>query len=259
MKILMSNDDGIYADGIRQLAAAFSGENEVVLSAPDRERSAASNGMTLIAPLRAKRVKLSDLPDVRAYAVDGTPVDCVRLGLGNLFPEAELVLSGVNHGANTGTDTLYSGTVAAAHEAAQLGVPAVAVSINSFIPEHWETAVHYAKAAVRYIARHPMPAGTVLNVNVPDLPLEEVRGLRLARLGVVRYALAFLEKKDPIGETYYWPPRARLPYDGDPAADYALIKQGYAVMTPLTCDLTDERTLLHMRETESEEDCPWTR
>ncbi len=240
---MLSNDDGVFASGIAALATAFLPEHEVFLSAPDRERSAASNSMTLSTPLRATPVHLPALPEARAFAVDGTPVDCVRLGLGNLFPRPDVVLSGINHGFNLATDTLYSGTVSAAFEAALLGYPAVAVSIGSFTPQHLDTAAHFGFLAAQHVLKHPMPFGMVLNVNVPDLPLSEIRGVRAARTGVHTYRLAFIEREDPMGKPYYWPPRKREEWDNGPDTDCVLAREGYVTLTPLGFDLTNAALL----------------
>lgn len=200
--------------------------------------------MTLFDPLRAERVSLPAAPDVEAYAVTGTPVDCVRLALGNLFPEPDLVLSGVNEGANLGTDTLYSGTVAAAHEAALLGYQAIAVSCHGHRPVHFETAARVALRAAERLQVAPLPFGVVLNINVPDLPLDGLRGVRCAPLAVTRYPLRFAERKDPYGGTYYWAPGGgKLDVYEEEDVDERWTREGYAVCTPLTYDLTDRAVL----------------
>ncbi len=243
MKILLSNDDGVCSEGIRVLAEALSKRHDVCASAPDCERSAVSRGMTLFSPLRAEPYILPGLPDVPAYAVNGTPVDCVRLGLGNLFPDAKVVVSGINHGANVGTDVLYSGTVGAAHEAALLGIQAVAVSVNAFAPTHFDTAARAAVWAVDYVSEHPMPYGTVLNINVPDLPASKIRGIRKAPTSVVQYTLKFVEREDPMGRKYYWPPRGRISNAEGLDLDERWLNDGYIVCTPLTYDLTDSMSM----------------
>lgn len=245
MKLLVSNDDGYLAAGIGALVKALAGAgHEVYVAAPHRQRSAASRLMTLHEPLRAERVTLPAAPDVPAYAVSGTPVDCVRLALGNLFPAPDAVLSGVNHGANLGTDTLYSGTVAAAHEAALLGYPAVAVSCCRMDAAHFDTAAHVALRAAERLVQNPLPFGVVLNINVPDLPLDGLRGVRCAPLAVTRYPLRFAERKDPYGGTYYWAPGGgKLDVYEEEDVDERWTREGYAVCTPLTYDLTDRAVL----------------
>ena len=211
MKLLLSNDDGIHAVGIHALAEELSKSHEVYVSAPASQQSAVSRAMTLYDPLRADAVPFAGLPDGRAYAVTGTPVDCVRLGLGNLFADVpfDMVISGINIGPNIGSDTLYSGTVAAAHEAALLGYRSIAMSCCSFTPQHMDTSARIAAQMVDYLAAHPLPFGMLLNVNVPDVPYEELRGIRAVPMCRQEYQLDFIERKDPKGRSYYWPPRHR--------------------------------------------------
>lgn len=237
MKLLLSNDDGVYAEGIAALATALMDEHELYISAPDRQRSAVSRSMTLFSPLRARE---TTLPGVRAkaFAVSGTPVDCVRLGLGNLCPAPDVVVSGVNHGPNLGTDVLYSGTVAAAHEAALLGYQAIAVSDCAHNPKHLDTAAKVAAACVRYISAHPLPFGCVLNVNVPDVPYGELKGFKKARTCIERYGLKFVERLDPMGVPYYWPPRDRTTDVCGQDVDERWTDAGYVSLTPLMFDLT---------------------
>ena len=244
MKFLLCNDDGYLAEGIGTLAKSLSGDHEVFVAAPNRQRSAASRSMTLFDPLRVERVALPLAPDVPAYSVSGTPVDCVRLALGNLFPKPDIVLSGINHGGNLGTDTLYSGTVAAAHEAALLGHQAIAVSCMGYRPAHLDTAAFVARRAAEYLLAHPLPFGVVLNINVPDLPLNALKGVRTAPLSVVQYALRFEEREDPYGGRYFWAPSGQKL--SDPAGqdvDERYVMDGYAVFTTLHYDLTDRQTL----------------
>jgi len=244
MKILISNDDGYLADGIGILAKTLSKQHTVCVVAPHRQRSAASRSMTLFDPLRVERVRLPLAPEVEAYSVTGMPVDCVRLGLGNLFPNADIVLSGINHGGNLGTETLYSGIVAAAHEAALLGFPAIAVSCLASRPKHPETAAEIASRLVDRILSDALPFGTVLNVNVPDLPMDELAGIKTAPLAVVDYALRFEERTDPYGGRYFWAPSGQKISDSKGQdVDERYVLEGYAVCTPLTYDLTDRKTL----------------
>jgi 5'-nucleotidase len=238
MKLLLSNDDGVFASGIRALAAELSKTHEIMISAPDRERSAVSRAMTLLEPLRAKKAHLEGLPEIPAYAVSGTPVDCVRLALGNLFSAPDLVVSGINHGPNLGTDTLYSGTVAAAHEAALLGYQAIAISGFSYTGEFQETAARVAALAVDYVQKHPLQFGTVLNVNVPALPFEELKGVKATPLFVEQYALTYIEREDPFGRKYYWTPRGCTSCSDGMDVDDRWAREGYVTLTPLTYDLT---------------------
>ena len=247
MKLLLSNDDGVFASGIYALAAELSKTHEIMISAPDRERSAVSRAMTLMDPIRAKKVQLHGLEQISAYAVSGTPVDCVRLALGNLFPAPDMVISGINHGPNLGTDTLYSGTVAAAHEAALLGYQAIAISGLSHKSEYQDTAARIAALAVAYVSRHPLQFGTVLNVNVPALPYEAIKGVKVTPLCVEQYTLPYVEREDPFGRKYYWTPRGCTTCSTDMDVDDRWAREGYVTLTPLTCDLTQYSRLNDMK------------
>src|SRR6266540_6380318 len=196
VRVLLSNDDGIHAPGLEALAAAFEGD-EVWVVAPDREQSASSHAISLHRPLRMHEL----MP--RWYSVDGTPTDAVYMGLNHVLREArpDVVVSGVNHGPNLGNDVLYSGTVAAAMEAALLGVHAIAVSLASAPPHDFEPAARFATALARRIVQSAPPAPLLLNVNVPPGP---VRGYRFTRLGRRTYGSEVVEKVDPRGRKYYW-------------------------------------------------------
>lgn len=250
MKLLLSNDDGVFAEGLHALAAELGKTHEIMISAPDRERSSVSRAMTLNDPLRAKKVRLDGLPDVIAYAVSGTPVDCVRLALGNLFPKPDMIVSGINHGPNLGTDVLYSGTVAAAHEAALLGYQAIAVSGLSFLAEHMDTAARVAAHAVSYVAQNPLEFGMLLNVNVPALPYAELKGVKVAPLCVEDYALKYIEREDPFGRKYYWIPCGCNTRSNDMDVDDRWAHEGYVTLTPVTYDLTHYPRLRQMDERE---------
>ncbi len=238
MKLLLSNDDGVFAGGIRALATELNRHHEIFVSAPDRERSAVSRAMTLNEPLRAQKTRIEGLPEVPAFAVSGTPVDCVRLALGNLFSAPDIVVSGINLGANLGTDVLYSGTVAAAHEAALLGYPAIAISSLSHKGEYLETAARIASFAVDYLSEHPLSFGTVLNVNVPSVPYEALKGIKVTPLAIEEYALEYVEREDPFGRTYYWCPRGCTTCSEGMDVDDRWAREGYVTLTPVTYDLT---------------------
>ncbi|MBR0435648.1 MAG: 5'/3'-nucleotidase SurE [Clostridia bacterium] len=235
MRILLVNDDGINAEGIRTLMRTLSKEHEVFAVAPDRQRSAASMAMTLDTPLRAVPVPV-DLPVAGAFAVDGTPVDCARLALGNLVQEPDLVISGINLGPNLGTDTLYSGTCAAAQEAALYGLQAIAMSLDHRNPTHFETALAVTERMIGIVERHPLPTGLFYNVNVPDLPIAEIRGYKVTHLAYVRYNGVYEKREDPLGKPYYWVPRGKLPCEADEDTDYAWMKKGYVTVTPMSFD-----------------------
>lgn len=233
MHILISNDDGYLSEGINTLAGALQAHADISVVAPDKNRSAASNSLTLDTPLRAT---LCDNGFVR---VDGTPTDCVHLALtGLLDHEPDMVFAGINHGANLGDDVLYSGTVAAATEGRFLGLPAVAISLIGSNPKHFETAAHVAVTLLKKIQARPLPRDTLLNVNVPDVPLSELKGYQSTRLGARHKAEAMIRSSDPRGHTIYWvgPPGGEQ--DAGPGTDFDAVKNAYVSVTPLQLDLT---------------------
>ncbi|MCK9607083.1 MAG: 5'/3'-nucleotidase SurE [Methylomonas sp.] len=243
MHILISNDDGYLAQGINALAAALQQHADVSVVAPDRNRSAASNSLTLDMPRRAT---LCDNGFVR---VDGTPTDCVHLAItGLLASEPDMVFAGINHGANLGDDVLYSGTVAAATEGRFLGLPAVAVSLVGSDPKHFDTAAQVAVALLKKIQTHPLPDDTLLNVNVPDLPFEQLKGFQSTRLGQRHKAEAVIRASDPRGHTIYWVGPPGSEQDAGPGTDFDAIRNGYVSVTPLQLDLTRFDRLEGLRE-----------
>ena len=242
MKILVSNDDGVHADGIRVLSAALSALADVVVVAPDRNHSGASHSLTLENPLRVEAMAHNGF-----MAVKGTPTDCVHLAVNELLkPLPDMVVSGINHGANLGDDVIYSGTVAAATEGRHLGLPAMAVSLVG--SEHFASAAHYACRLVQGLMRNPLPADQILNVNVPDLPLAEIKGIRVTRLGCRHPAEAVIVEQDPRGRPIYWigPPGATQ--DAGEGTDFAAIEAGFVSITPLQVDMTAYRYLDGLQE-----------
>ncbi len=235
MKILVSNDDGYLATGIIVLADALAQVADVVVVAPDRNRSAASNSLTLESPLR-----VSEVAENR-YKVDGTPSDCVHLALtGFLDHEPDLVVSGINHGANLGDDVIYSGTVAAAMEGRFLGLPTIAVSLvgSGSHLTHFATAARVATELVQKLERSSLAPDVVLNVNVPDIPYDDLNGIHATRLGFRHKAEQLLEDKDPHGRPIYWVGPPGPGQDAGEGTDFFAIEQGAATVTPLKVDLT---------------------
>lgn len=233
MKILISNDDGYMAEGIRALTAALAELGEITVVAPDRNRSGASNSLTLENPLRLNRM------DDGVYRVDGTPTDCVHLAItGLLDEEPDMVVSGINAGANLGDDVLYSGTVAAAMEGRFLGLPAIAISLNGHTATHFETAAWVAEKLVRHLQKTALPADTILNVNVPDLPIDEIVGFETTRLGHRHKAEPVIKEFDPRGREMYWVGPAGEEQDAGPGTDFDAIRRGAVSVTPLQIDLT---------------------
>ncbi len=233
MKILVSNDDGYLATGINVLTAALEEVADVVVVAPDRNRSAASNSLTLKVPLRVSEVAPN------RYKVDGTPSDCVHLALtGFLDFVPDLVVSGINHGANLGDDVIYSGTVAAAMEGRFLGLPTIAVSLVGNDLQHFETAAAVASELVQKIERAPLASDVVLNLNVPDVALSELKGVQATRLGFRHKSEQILKDTDPYGRPIYWVGPAGEGQDAGEGTDFFAVRQGFASVTPLKVDLT---------------------
>ena len=238
MRILLSNDDGYQAPGLRALHEAIADIAEVVVVAPDRDRSGASNSLTLELPIRAREAENGFL------SVEGTPTDCVHLAItGLLQSEPDMVVSGVNAGANMGDDVIYSGTVAAATEGRFLGYPAIAVSIASYTPRYFDTAARVAAELVQRLASNPLASDSILNVNVPDLPYSELQGMVATRLGHRHKAEPVVKSQDPRGRPIYWVGPAGAEQDAGPGTDFHAVRNGYVSVTPLQVDLTRHRTL----------------
>ena len=233
MRILISNDDGVLAPGIRVLAKTLATIATIDVMAPDRNRSGASNSLTLSRPVRVKQLEDG------CYSVEGTPTDCVHLALTGFFePVFDMVISGINDGGNLGDDILYSGTVAAAMEGRNLGLPAIAVSLVGLTVEHYETAAIITRDLALKLKSHPLPSQTILNVNVPDLPLDQIKGIQVTRLGTRHSAEPMVKTLDPRGRPIYWVGPPGLEADAGPGTDFFAISQGYVSMTPLHLDMT---------------------
>ncbi len=243
MKILVSNDDGYLSTGINALAEALETIADVVVVAPDRNRSAASNSLTLSSPLRVQRVGNN------RFAVNGTPSDCVHLALtGLLDDEPDLVVSGINHGANLGDDVIYSGTVAAAMEGRFLGLPTIAVSLVGHRLQHFDTAARVVTDMVTGLGGSMLSSDVILNVNVPDLPYDKLQGVRAARLGFRHKSEPVVKDKDPHGRTIYWVGPAGEGQDAGEGTDFHTVASGAVAVTPLKVDLTRHDALSQLAE-----------
>lgn len=233
MRILLSNDDGYFAPGLAALAEAMRGMGEVTVVAPERNRSGASNSLTLDRPLHLK-----EAPNGFFY-VNGTPTDCVHLAVtGMLDHEPDMVLSGINWGPNMGDDTIYSGTVAAAMEGHLLGVPAIALSLGSFSGRNFATAGRIARQLAERFRDRPFGAPLLLNVNVPDVPYEMLQGMRVTRLGRRHKAEPVVKQISPRGETVYWVGAAGAAADAGEGTDFHAVDNNWVSVTPLQIDLT---------------------
>ncbi len=241
MNILISNDDGIFSPGVIALAEAIACDHEVTVVCPDRERSATGHALTLQEPLRVDSIKGLFSENITAWACSGTPSDSVKLALDALLPKRpDLVLSGINRGANLGTDVLYSGTVSAAMEGVLEGLPSIAFSLTSFVSTEFGAGAAFARNLVRYINQFPLPEPVLLNVNIPAIVPQDICGVRLTRLGIRRWRDVFEKRVDPRGKTYYWLSGEVVEEEASSDSDIQAIRNNYITITPLKYDLTLE-------------------
>ena len=238
MRILLSNDDGYQAPGLRLLADALADLADVIVVAPDRNRSGASNSLTLDTPLRVEQVESN------IYFVNGTPTDCVHVAItGLLDNEPDMLISGINHGANLGDDVLYSGTVAAAMEGRFLKLPAVAVSLVLEHGHHFDTAVTIVKRIVRRMKNDPLPGHTLLNINIPDRHADAIQGVEVTRLGFRHRSEPVVPARDPKNRPVYWLGPAGAEQDAGPGTDFHAVANDFVSVTPIKVDLTDHGAL----------------
>lgn len=241
MRFLLTNDDGIRATGLAVLERAVIGLGDIRVVAPDRERSGAGHSLTLDHPLR-----IASLDDTH-HAVSGTPTDAVLLAVEKLLPEKpDWVLSGINHGPNMGEDVTYSGTVAAAIEATILGIPAIALSVVGREGLLFDALQPVLRNVIETLLRFPLGRNRLLNVNIPNLPAEQIRGVRVTRLGSRQYHDSVVEQRDPRGRNYYWVGGSGPEWAEDSHSDASAVRQGFVSVTPLLVDLTDYRALVEL-------------
>lgn len=253
MKILVTNDDGIFAEGIRFLALALKrAGHSVMIAAPAENQSCIGHSLTLRKALYVKKYVLSGLEDVPSYSVSGTPVDCIRLGIGNLGFEPELIVSGINHASNLGTDTLYSGTVSAALEGAIMGYRSIAVSKDTFSIDHMEDAAEVFKDMLPELIElfGDIHGIVTISVNIPSMPKECMKGVRSARLALQDYSITYEEKEDDNGEPAYFVKSSKLTVCDDMDYDEKCVCEGYVTVTPLTYDLTCNAALPAVKKLE---------
>jgi len=243
MKILLSNDDGVHALGIKVLYQELSKFADVTVVAPDRNCSGASNSLTLLNPLRAHQL------DNGFISVNGTPTDSVHLAISQLMnPLPDLVVAGINNGANLGDDTLYSGTVAAATEGRHMGLPAVAVSLVGKDEHHYQTAAIVAAKFIQRLQLHPLPADQIININVPNIPLAELKGVKVTRLGHRHKAETMKSSKDPWQRDIYWYGSLGAELDAGDGTDFHAVGEGFASITPLTVDMTAYNSMASIQD-----------
>lgn len=258
MRILISNDDGFFSLGIRTLANRMAEEGyEVIVVAPDRERSATGHGLTLHQPIRADIIEGIFEPPIQAWSCSGTPSDCVKLALSAILDAPpDFVLSGINRGPNLGTDILYSGTVSAAMEGTIDGITSIAFSLASFTSQDFQPSANYAVQLIKQLTNNPLPETTLLNVNIPGVSESEIKGVKITRQGIRRYQENFQKREDPRGRSYYWlagelveeiqqPEHIYLP--PDLPTDVQASKSNYITITPLQYNLTDVVTVNQLK------------
>ncbi|MGE5380939.1 MAG: 5'/3'-nucleotidase SurE [Methylocystaceae bacterium] len=248
MRILLANDDGISARGLHVLAKTLSTFAEVFIVAPDRERSGTGHSITVFDPIWVDDFVSKD--GIKGWVVGGTPADCVKMGISRLVsPPPDLIVSGINKGANLGTDVLYSGTVSAAVEGVIMGIPSIAVSLTTF--EHdadYDYAARYTRALIRILTSTGIDKNTLVNVNIPAVAPEEIKGTRITRLGSRRYENLFDKHMDPRGRTYYWMGGDVIEEEQEPDSDVAANQANFISVTPIHFDLTDYRLIEEFKQ-----------
>ena len=246
MKILVTNDDGIYSSGISALVDALKEIAEVIVVAPSEEQSAVGHGITMKYPLRV--TKYFKNGNFFGYAVEGTPADCVKMGIRNIMGESpDLVISGINHGSNTAINIIYSGTVSAAREASIMDVPAIAISITSHDAKDFRYAGKIAKMLALKVKEHDLPNGTLLNVNVPNFPEEEIAGILVTEQSKAKWDDIYEKRTDPFGKDYYWLTGKLVEVENEKQSDQLAIKNKFVSVTPIHFDLTDYETFKKMK------------
>jgi 5'-nucleotidase len=238
MRILLTNDDGVHAEGLWAIYRKFSEKHSVTVVAPDRERSAISHSISLNEVLRIRQIKVHG--GYPAYSVNGTPADCVNLGIMVVLGgNPDLVISGINPGLNMGNSVNYSGTIAGAREAALHGIPSMAVSIAGYHPKYYDEAASFTERLADHVLKNSLPLKTFLNVNIPDMPLEKIEGIQICRQDVTTVSEYFEKRVDPRNQEYYWLGADFREFEKDSDSDSSAVFRKYIAITPLKCDMTD--------------------
>jgi len=249
MNILITNDDGINAIGIRRIAEKLKMLGKVTVIAPDRERSATGHAITMHQPLRVEKVRTYS-EDICAWSISGTPSDCVKIGIESILTEEpDVIVSGINNGPNLGTDVIYSGTVSAAIEGAIHGIPSIAVSAAGRKSEiNYDAATEYSNELVKLTFKHCKNKNLIFNINVPSVSKESIKGIRLTELGIRKYKNTFIKREDPLGKNYYWLAGNLIEIQNNEESDVSAIENGFISITPLHYDLTDYRVLEELKK-----------
>ncbi|RMF58912.1 MAG: 5'/3'-nucleotidase SurE [Calditrichaeota bacterium] len=246
-RILVTNDDGIYAPGIYALYQVMKELGEAYVVAPDSERSAVGHAITLSDPLRVQEFEKNGA--FFGWAVNGTPADCVKLAIKAILPSPpDLIVSGINQGSNTATNVIYSGTVSAATEGTIIGIPSIAFSLTTFKKIDFSTSAKIAKIIAEQVLEHGLPEGTLLNVNIPPVEFPEIKGIKVTRQGKTRFEESFEKRIDPMHRTYYWLGGTKLILDSEEDVDDVAIMNNYVSVTPLQYDMTDYKALEGLRK-----------
>lgn len=240
MRILITNDDGIFTEGIYKLAKHMQSKGEVLVVAPDSERSATGHAITMHSPLTVKKVDFFDTK-IEAYSINGTPADCVKIGLEVLLKtrKPDIVISGINDEPNLGTDVIYSGTVSAAIESAIMDIPAIAVSMGNYNANQFDDAAIFTSSILNKVVENDKLHNIVININYPGKPKDQIKGMKITTLGIRKYDNAFIERKDPWGNLYYWMSGTVREVEQDPESDIAAVNEDYISITPMHYDLTN--------------------
>jgi len=251
--ILLTNDDGVYAEGLRVLWKALKKIGDVCVVVPETEKSAVAHAINLYTPLKIRQVLIEK--GFEAYVVNGTPVDCVKIGVNSILKKKkpDMVVSGINPCSNMGMDILYSGTVSAAAEGAILGIPAISVSLDGGKGYYFTTAAELTLKIIKKLQKIEVPPDTVININVPDLPISKIKGVHLTYQSKARYEEEYEERKDPRGNSYYWLKGVFRRIDREKGSDVETVKNGYVSITPLHLDLTNHKFLSYLKNSGFEE------
>lgn len=249
LKILVTNDDGINAIGIKKLAYSLKKLGKVIIVAPDRERSATGHAITMHQPLRVDRVDFHD-SNIDAWSINGTPSDCVKIALESILPQKpDIIVSGINNGPNLGTDVIYSGTVSAAIEGAIHNIPSIAMSVYGTKAKiNYEGAAFFSCNLVQRALENKMPNNLVLNINFPSKNYDDIKGIKITELGIRKYENSYDQRTDPMGRSYYWLSGSLIEISNSESSDVECVKSGYISITPLHFDLTDYKYLNEMKK-----------
>ncbi|MDD3839245.1 MAG: 5'/3'-nucleotidase SurE [Clostridia bacterium] len=239
MNILITNDDGIYSEGIKYLANTLKDIAKIYVVAPDRERSAIGHAITMHRPIRIQKKDLF-ISGVNAFSSTGTPADCIKLAIDEFLKiKPDIIISGINIGLNIGTDIIYSGTVAAAIEASVMGVPSIAISVENGIEQNFIYASRTCKKVINGLQAKRIPEEFILNINIPDINRTEIKGTKITQMGIRKYKDNYIKRKDPRGTDYYWLAGQLIEEKNNKNTDVSAIKEGYISVTPITYNLTD--------------------